>query len=300
MKIPLSLSAHLSTVLSTCITQPCRHSHALWLLTLFILLLGLSSYSYSAYALPKHHPVPGGVCILPLAPTIMPKPHVHFAGKRITTVEDNGEWKAVIGIPLETDSGQQQLTVRNPTTQQVTQRSFMVEKKQYRTQRLTIKDQSRVNPSGTHLQRILREKQLKTQLRQTFSPNLPNFNIIRPLKGRDTGRFGLRRFINGQPRNPHSGMDLAAPIGTPIRNVSAGQVIYTGRLFFSGNVVYIDHGEGLISMYAHLNKIHVRQGQQLAQGEILGTVGKTGRATGPHLHWSMYLNGAAVNPTLFL
>jgi murein DD-endopeptidase MepM/ murein hydrolase activator NlpD len=254
----------------------------------------------TAQALPKHNPVPGGIYILPVALDIVPKPQVNYAGKRVTTVQDNGEWKAIIGIPLGTHIGQQQLTVRNPTTQQTIHHRFMIKDKKYRTQRIKIKDNSRVNPSGAHLARILQEKQLKTQLRQTFSPQAPDFNIIRPLKGRDTGRFGLKRFINGQPRNPHSGMDLAAPTGTPIRNVSAGKVIYTGNLFFSGNVVYIDHGEGLISMYAHLNKIHVKQGQTLSQGEILGTVGKTGRATGPHLHWSMYLNGAAINPTLFL
>jgi murein DD-endopeptidase MepM/ murein hydrolase activator NlpD len=77
-------------------------------------------------------------------------------------------------------------------------------------------------------------------------------------------------------------------------------VIYTGNLFFSGNVVYVDHGGGLISMYAHLSQINVKAGELLNQGDYLGLVGSTGRATGPHLHWSVYLNGTAINPALFL
>jgi murein DD-endopeptidase MepM/ murein hydrolase activator NlpD len=254
----------------------------------------------SILAAPKHNPVPGGIYILPLAPEHSPEPQVTFAGKPVTTMREKGEWKAVVGIPLDTLTGIQTLHVKNPVTKQVIQRTFDINAKHYRTQRLKIKDKKRVNPSGSHLKRILREKDLKDNLKKTFSRQKPDLNFIRPVKGRDTGRFGLKRFINNQPRNPHSGMDIAAPQGTPIKNAAGGKVIYTGNLFFSGNVVYVDHGEGVISMYAHLKKIQVKQGQQLQQGDIVGLVGRTGRATGPHLHWSVYLNGTAVDPSLFI
>ena len=175
-----------------------------------------------------------------------------------------------------------------------------IKAKKYRSQHIKLKNKSQVNPQGKKLQRILREMQLKQQLKRTFSPREPQLNFIKPVKGRDNGRFGLKRFFNGQARNPHSGMDIAAPTGRKINASAAGHVLYRGNLFFSGNVVIIDHGQGLLSLYAHMSKIQVQKGQALRQGQVIGTVGKTGRATGPHLHWSVYLNGNAVNPALFL
>lgn len=277
-----------------------KKAHSFFALAQATVGIILLAYVPNSLAIPTHNPVPGGICVLPLAPADAPKPRVNYAGKRVATVLDQGEWKAIIGIPLNSKTGIQTLDVQNPESKQIIKRSFSIDAKAYRTQRLQIKDKTRVNPSGSHLQRILREKSLKENLRKTFTYQTPDLNIIRPIKGRDTGRFGLKRFINGEPRNPHSGMDIAAPQGTPIRTIADGKVIYTGELFFSGNVVYVDHGEGVISMYAHLKKINVTQGQVLKQSEILGTVGRTGRATGPHLHWSMYLNGTAVNPALFI
>ena len=123
---------------------------------------------------------------------------------------------------------------------------------------------------------------------------------IRPTIGRDSGRFGLRRILNKQKRNSHSGMDIAAPTGRSVKAVETGKVLYVGDLFFTGKVVYLDHGNGVLSLYAHLSKINVKLGQQVKRGDIIAKVGKTGRVTGPHLHWSVYLNGNAIDPTLFL
>jgi murein DD-endopeptidase MepM/ murein hydrolase activator NlpD len=112
--------------------------------------------------------------------------------------------------------------------------------------------------------------------------------------------FGLRRFFNEQPRKPHSGLDLAAAEGTPISAPASGKITDTGDFFFNGNTVFIDHGQGLVTMYCHLSKIDVEPGQTVNTGDIIGAVGKTGRVTGAHLHWSVSLNNTRIDPTLFL
>ena len=118
-----------------------------------------------------------------------------------------------------------------------------------------------------------------------------------PLDGVRTGtNFGRRRILNGQPRSPHSGLDLSAPAGTPVRAPQRGQVAFASELFFAGNTVILDHGLGLFTLYGHLESISVSLGDVVEPGATLGRVGSTGRATGPHLHWGMSVNAARVNP----
>lgn len=260
--------------------------------------LTLLASAYSTQAFPTQQAVPGGLAIIPLASEQQPIPVAYFAGKRVTVVSQEGEWLALVGIPLETAAGIEQLNVSLADEQRVI--PFEVQDKHYRTQHLRIKDKNKVEPDEDSSERIIQEMALQKRLASQFSGQLISTEFIRPVTGRDSGRFGLRRILNGQKRQPHSGMDIAAATGTLVKTVASGRVIYTGNLFFSGNVVYVDHGGGLISMYAHLSRINVKSGQVLNQGDDLGEVGSTGRATGPHLHWSMYLNGTAVNPALFL
>ncbi|HPE61822.1 MAG TPA: peptidoglycan DD-metalloendopeptidase family protein [Thiolinea sp.] len=265
------------------------------------LFLGLALFcSSSTLHAFVHQPVPGGIAAIGIAPLSAARPVIHYDGHRVTVIPYQNSWVALVGIPLDATPGRQSLQVINPQSGESFSSSFAVSSKRYKTQRLRIRDRNKVTPDEASSQRILAELKVQERLKNHFSTREADYHFIKPASGRDSGRFGSRRIINGQKRSPHSGMDLAVPSGTPVKSTASGTVLYTGNLFFSGNVVYVDHGSGLISMYAHLSKIRVRPGQQLRQGEVLGLSGKTGRATGPHLHWSVYLNGEAVDPALFL
>jgi murein DD-endopeptidase MepM/ murein hydrolase activator NlpD len=119
---------------------------------------------------------------------------------------------------------------------------------------------------------------------------------VLPLPGVQGNNFGSRSIFNGQPRAPHAGADFRGATGTPIPAPAAGQVVLAESLFFTGNTVVIDHGEGLYSLLAHLSRIDVAPGQTLVRGDVVGLLGATGRVTGPHLHWTIRLNGARVDP----
>ena len=168
-------------------------------------------------------------------------------------------------------------------------------------QRLTIKSSRKVNPYPEDMERITRERREMDRIFTSFTdaPKVA-LSFIPPVDGPVSSSFGLRRILNGQPRSPHSGMDIAAPEGTDILAPAAGVIAATGDYFFNGNTVLIDHGQGLVTMYCHMSQIDVQPGRKVARGELLGKVGKTGRVTGAHLHWGVSLNNARVNPGLFL
>lgn len=259
------------------------------------LLFSIVLYSANLAAFPRANSVPGGIAQIPVSPLSGSPPIVQYEGVRVTVAPVDNQWMALVGIPLDATAGTQALYLQNGETI-----NFQIQPKQYRTQQISIKDKNKVNPDEESSQRIIQEQAIQKQIRTHFTEEPPALDFIRPAPGHDTGRFGLRRIINNQPRSPHSGMDIAAAKGTPVKAAAAGQVLYTGDFFFSGNTIYVDHGSGIISMYAHLSEIDVQPGDVVQQGEVIGKVGSTGRATGPHLHWSVYLNGEAVDPALFL
>jgi murein DD-endopeptidase MepM/ murein hydrolase activator NlpD len=206
----------------------------------------------------------------------------------------------VIGLPLGTRPGTHSLTLRTRDGRQ-TNVAFQVNDKQYQTQHLTIKDKRKVNPEKRDMQRIGREQQRIKSALANWDPHSPeSLRFELPVEAPMSSPFGLRRFFNEQPRKPHSGLDLAAAAGTPVRAPAAGRISDTGDFFFNGNTVFIDHGQGLVTMYCHLSRIDVKTGQRVQAGEVIGAVGQTGRVTGPHLHWSVSLNDARVDPALFL
>ena len=261
-----------------------------------LLLVLLVFYLSSAQSQPRQLLVPGGIAIIDL------KPGDNFAylfrGKPVLVTQIDGKPRALVGLPLSLQPGEHFIEKRS--TSQVYKKFFKVESKEYSTQHITITNKRKVNPYESDMERILAEKKRKQKARDHYSKVDVDINFLTPVSGIPTGSFGRRRVFNGQNRRPHSGMDIAAEKGTPIRAPSAGKVIELGDFFFSGNLVYLDHGQGLISLFAHLDEIDVVLGEQVEKGQIIGKVGATGRVTGPHLHWSLGLNGSWIDPELFL
>lgn len=175
-----------------------------------------------------------------------------------------------------------------------------IQSHQYAEQRLTVAP-GKVTLSEAALARHERERKHSRKIIATHSAQAPvSLKMRQPVKGPRSSSFGLRRVFNGQARNPHGGMDLAAPVGAPVHAAADGVVIDTGDYFFNGNTVWIDHGQGLLTMYCHLDSIKTKVGKRVKAGDLIATVGKTGRVTGPHLHWSVSLNRTMVDPELFL
>lgn len=251
-----------------------------------------------ACALPTHAPVPGGVAVIDLGPAEHPPPSARRDQQALAVVREQGRWHALLGIPLDTLPGEIEITVNVGASA----RNIVVpvRPKNYPEQRLTIKDQRKVEPNPDDLARIEREQKITEAVKKRFSEREPDTALALPATGPLSSRFGLRRFFNGLPRNPHAGLDVAAGTGTPVRAPADGVVANTGDYFFNGNTIFIDHGQGLISAYMHLSQINVRAGQAVKKGEHIGAIGATGRVTGAHLHWAVILNNTPVDPELFL
>ena len=245
-----------------------------------------------------HHPVPGGIAVIHLGKAPQP-PQVSFQNKPVLVLKGpDQQWLAVVGLALDVPAGLQTLLVKGGASREI---RFTVQDKKYKEQRLTIKNTRQVNPLPEDLKRISLEMAAQNQAYQAFSPNTPS-NIIfdKPVEGPLSSPFGLKRFFNGEPRAPHSGLDFAVPTGTPVKAPADGKVILTGNYFFNGNTVFLDHGQGLISMYCHLSVIEVAVGDTLKRGQVLGQVGATGRVTGAHLHWNVSLNDARIDPAILI
>jgi len=254
--------------------------------------------SLSAWALPQQFPVPGGVIILPLAIDGNIAPKVSYETQSVMVLKQDSQWQAVVGIPLSAKPGTHKILVDDQGV--LSSIMFEVKDKAYPTQRINVPDDRKVNPYAEDMDRIEAETaKINKALRHWRASDSVPFNFVWPIEGRVSGLFGRRRVFNGEERNPHSGIDIAAPAGTDIMAPAMGIVSDTGDYFFNGNTVMIDHGQGLITMFCHLDRIDVKAGQQVQQGEIIGTVGATGRVTGPHLHLGVSLNDARVEPLLF-
>lgn len=266
----------------------------------FVLLCLFASPVSSQTTLDRLPPsllVPGGVAVVPTATKAAA---AFYEDERVMLAEYEGAQYAIIGLPLSAEPGMHTFTLETPNGNRETL-GFTVAAKTYTEQRLTIKNQRQVNPNAEDMVRIRAESaEMNTAFSSWDETLTPTLTFSVPVDGVRSSSFGHRRFFNDQPRAPHSGMDIAAPEGTPIRAPAAGVVRSTGNYFFNGNTIILDHGHGLISLYCHMNTIDVEVGTQVAAGDQIGRVGQTGRVTGPHLHWSVNLNNTRVDPAFFL
>ena len=255
-------------------------------------------YGCTAQALPEQALVPGGIALLQL-PDYKTDTKIFFNKKRVAVFPYKNTWIAMAGIDLSSKPGDYEFSIQQANGLSLNTK-VTVKYKKYDEQHLTIKNKRKVNPNAEDSKRIASERTRKTKARKQFSENQPKVDFIWPVTGRISSIFGLRRFFNEQERRPHSGLDIAASEGTPIKAAADGTVIDAGDFFFSGNMIYIDHGQGIISLYAHLSKISVKPGDVVRQGDIIGEVGQTGRVTGPHLHFAVYANQALIDPIFML
>jgi murein DD-endopeptidase MepM/ murein hydrolase activator NlpD len=260
-----------------------------------------ASAEAAADPLPSDARVPGGLAIIRLGDEALPPGEMYYGPYRAPVVHDGRSWVAVIGIPLATAPGRQKAVLVTPDPDDTDlEIEFEVGPKAYAEQRLTVEPR-KVDPLPQDLVRIGVETERSDRALSTYSEELwPTWRWAAPVPGPRSSSFGLRRVFNGQPRSPHSGMDIAAPTGTPIRAPAAGRVLDVGDFFFNGNTVFVDHGRGVVTMYCHLSRIDVQPGQAVDAGAMLGLVGATGRVTGPHLHFGVAVNRAMVDPALFL
>ena len=243
--------------------------------------------------------VPGGIAVVDLGPAAEPGISVRWGERPIALMNSAGRLRALIGIPLSTAPGSQTLTITGAEGS-TREASFTVAPFAYEEQRLTITNKRKVNPEPIDMERINAENKRLKVVKSYRADQLIADSFDWPLAGPVSSPFGLKRFYNDQPRRPHGGIDIAAAEGTPILAPADGLVIDTGNYFFNGNSVFIEHGLGLQTFYAHMSRIDVKEGERISRGQIIGAVGQTGRVTGPHLHWSVGLNGTWVNPLLVL
>jgi murein DD-endopeptidase MepM/ murein hydrolase activator NlpD len=270
----------------------------------FMLRFGLLVFAFPLLAhasLPQSSNVPGGIAIVPLGSVSAgaDMPQSWLGDQPVLVTSDHELWYAVVGLPLDMTPGSHELRVKLGSVMET--QNFVVNAKDYPEQHITLEDKSKVELSTADEARANRElaviQELKHHWRAARDTDLA---FVPPVKGRLASHFGLRRFFNEEPRSPHAGIDVAVARGTPVKASAQGKVLAVDDYFFNGKTIFVDHGNGLITMYCHLDRIDVKPGEMVGKGQRIGLSGKTGRATGPHLHWSVVLNGAMVDPELFI
>ena len=253
--------------------------------------------SFSQCDFPKNSPFPGGVINYPLNYSSFTEPKVRINKEVPYFCQKNkDEWRIIHPISLLENQNSIDIFLNKKLIDKIT-----LERKEYRESKIFLKNKEMISPPPESLKRIKSESSLiKNALKVNSLIKQPSLKMVLPCEGVISSEFGVKRFINNQPRNRHVGLDIAAREGTKVKAALKGKVILTGEFYFAGKVIFIDHGKGLISSYSHLNSVNVKKGQMVNKNKTIGLVGKTGRVTGAHLHWQTFIKGIPVNPELFL
>tara|TARA_Y100000590_G_scaffold129438_1_gene147973 strand:- start:2506 stop:3339 length:834 start_codon:yes stop_codon:yes gene_type:complete len=252
---------------------------------------------YSECELPIHSPFPGGLInqVLEIKSSEIKNLEINNQNIYLCQV-DKEAWRILMPISLYFEEDSLAISYKGQIIKKV-----QISSKNYRESRITIQNQDLVTPPKKYLDRIKKESELTKTALNTISKKVHSSLIMSlPVEGIKSSEFGVKRFINDKPRNRHTGLDIAAPIGTYINAPLSGKVILVGEFYYRGKTVVLDHGGGLITSYSHMNKLSVELGDRIEKGDLLGEVGETGRVTGAHLHWQVLLFGIPIDPELFV
>ena len=233
----------------------------------------------------------GDVVLIPLEDTEINR-QFFYKNSPITTIIENKKPYLLFGIPYYSSFGTNSFEFAAQTYKKVIK--LNIGQKEFGSQNIKINKYK--NKSQKELDRIYLEKKEIIEAKKIKYNNYPDINFMIPVEGIVTGIYGTQRYYNGKKGNYHNGHDIAADTGTPIYSPSSGKVILIGDYYYNGKFVMINHGNSLISIFLHMNDIHVSRGAIVEKGELIGTVGNTGLSTGPHLHWSVLLNNTYVDP----
>lgn len=270
-------------------TQIVKPQSLMSLVISFAVLIGLALPATTAFA--NATSVPGGVYAWSVPAGAS---DIRFQNNPVFVVGQT----ALVGIPIRQALGPAQITFVYGGQDQT--HTFEIVDKRYTEQRITLQNKEMVSPNPKQLERIRAESKRQRAIYATVSAPMDlSTGFSMPLEGITTSLYGHRRFFNDQPRSPHSGLDIAAPTGTPIVAPAQARVALVDDLYYNGKSVFLDHGQGLITMYCHLSEQTVSTGELVQQDQVIGLVGATGRVTGPHLHWSVSLNGYRIDPLAF-
>ncbi len=234
---------------------------------------------------------PGDVVLVPLQNSEI-NTEFFYKNNLITTVNENNKPYLLFGIPYDSIVGTNSFVFTTQTDKKVIE--LNIEQKEFGSQNIKINKYKK--KSEDLLRRIYSEKREIINAKKIKYKHYPDINFMVPVEGIVTGVYGTQRYYNGKKGNYHNGHDIAADTGTIIYSPSSGKVILTGDYYYNGKFVMINHGNNLISIFLHMNDIHVHAGKNVDKGEPIGTVGNTGLSTGPHLHWSVLLNNTYVDP----
>lgn len=260
----------------------------------FKLLLLLSS---SLFAI-ENHPYIDGVAVIDVG-VFKEKPKIFYKAKEAKVILKKNHYFAIIGIGLNEKAGKKHIVAVSKNKKK--DFYFQVKSKSYKKEYIKLKTNKRVALSKVDLERFHKEKAKAKKVLGSFNKTLStDLDFKVPVSGRTSSPFGKRRYFNNKPKAPHSGIDIAAKRGTPIVAAQSGYVMIREEFFFNGNTIYLDHGEGIITLYCHMSDFAVNKGDFINKGDVIGYIGTTGRSTGPHLHFGVVLNANAVDPKIFI